>query len=162
MCSRCLRNVDRSGDDFSLSLCDEPEDDDSSMLDALCNDSSTQHRTSFAMEVQVSNTVSFLVYALVVTCVTVCFVLLELLFFILHDCSHSSLLCARSSCYVYFSGENCAAGYTPKGDVHYMDDAYAHTTVHFNRFVSVFKRTLHSSLPVQTSQNTIHTFTLLS
>lgn len=54
MCSRCLRSVDRNGDDFSLSLCDEPEDDDSSMLDALCNDSSIQHRTSFAMDVQVS------------------------------------------------------------------------------------------------------------
>lgn len=54
MCSRCLRNVDRSGDDFSLILGDEPEDDDSSMLDAIYNDSSTQHRSSFAMDVQVS------------------------------------------------------------------------------------------------------------
>lgn len=56
MCSRCLRSLDRNGDDFSLSLCDEPEDDDSSMLDALCNDSSpaAQHRSSFTMDVQVS------------------------------------------------------------------------------------------------------------
>ncbi|XP_017774882.1 PREDICTED: cerebellar degeneration-related protein 2-like [Nicrophorus vespilloides] len=49
LCSKCLRNVDPR-DDMSLSLCDDREDDDSSMLDALADVS--QHRSSFTMDVQ--------------------------------------------------------------------------------------------------------------
>lgn len=51
MCARCLRNVDASS---SI-----PEDDDSSMLEALMNES--QYRSSFYMEVQVSRLKTMLV-----------------------------------------------------------------------------------------------------
>ncbi|KAF5292600.1 hypothetical protein FQA39_LY13933 [Lamprigera yunnana] len=51
LCSRCLRTIDspRTGDNMSC-LGDDPEDDDTSMLEALIHNS--QHRTSFTMEVQ--------------------------------------------------------------------------------------------------------------
>ncbi|KAK5645572.1 hypothetical protein RI129_006872 [Pyrocoelia pectoralis] len=51
LCRRCLRMMDssRTGDNLSC-LGDEPEDDDSSVFEALMNDS--QYRSSFTMDIQ--------------------------------------------------------------------------------------------------------------
>ena len=46
MCSRCLRNIDRSSDDVA-------EDDDSSILENLMTSTPPQLRSSFSLDVQV-------------------------------------------------------------------------------------------------------------